>query len=239
MAAILPAPRPPGPAVLWFLPTFIRTHDPVPEAGWQADGEPFRLYADLADAESEAVAPDGQIGRILVLDGRELEVRDSATDRVPRAAVRNVDPDGDYWRPTPVAAGGGVVVRPGNEGAEVLLIFRRGAWDLPKGKLDPGETPRKAARREVAEEVGIKKKSVEITADLGTTLHDYHWPSRQAHAIKTTYWFAMTTTAESFEPETKEGIEAVAWVPWDEARARVGFATLRDLLDRLDPDALL
>ena len=48
----------------------------------------------------------------------------------------------------------------------------------------------------------------------------------------------MTTTATRFKPETREGIEAVAWVPWAEARERLGFETLQALLDRLDPEAL-
>ena len=113
--------------MLWFLPTFVRDHDPVPPEGWRADGEPFRLYPSLEAAEAASVAPDGRVARVLVLDGARLTVRDGATAAVPRAAVRNVDPDGDYWRPTPVAAGGGVVVRRGPEGPEVLMIFRRGA----------------------------------------------------------------------------------------------------------------
>ena len=223
--------------MLLFLPTFVRAHDPVPAEGWHAEGEPFRLTSTLADAEAAAVAPDGRLGRVLVLDAGRLDVRDGATAHVPREAVLNVDPDGDYWRPAPVAAGGGVVVRAGADGPEVLLIFRRGAWDLPKGKLDEGETVREAARREVAEEVGIDEDTITVTADLGVTVHGYVWPKREVYAVKTTHWFGMTTTAEAFEPEEREGIEAVAWVPWAEARARIGFDTLRELLDRVDPEA--
>ena len=226
--------------MLLFLPTFVRDHDPVPAEGWHADGEPFRLYRALKDAEAAAVAPDGHLGRVLVLDGTRLPLHGDppTTAHVAREAVLNVDLDGDLWRPAPVVAAGGVVVRPGADGPEVLMIFRRGAWDLPKGKQDPGESHRKTARREVAEEVGIKKKRVTITADLGTTVHGYPWARRDVYAIKTTHWFAMTTTATRFKPETREGIEAVAWVPWAEARERLGFETLQALLDRLDPEAL-
>ncbi len=53
----------------------------------------------------------------------------------------------------PVTAAGGLVE---NEKGEVLLIFRRGKWDLPKGKLDPGETIEQCAVREVEEETGLK-----------------------------------------------------------------------------------
>ena len=238
--AILRA-RAPDLPVLLFLPTFETGHDPVPADGWRSEGEPYRLYRTLDEAEAAALAPDGQKGRVLVLDPARLDVRgDGAptTAVIPREAVLNVDPDGDYWRPGSVAAGGGYVVRRGDGGVEVLLIFRRGAWDLPKGKLDPGETVQEAAHREVSEEVGIKKKKLAVLADLGTTVHGYAWSRHDIYAVKTTFWFAMSTTAEDFTPEKREGIEAVAWVPWAEAADRLGFETLRAHLRALDPEAL-
>src|SRR5438034_5163464 len=48
-----------------------------------------------------------------------------------------------------VVAAGGIVK---NENAEVLMIFRRGRWDFPKGKLDRGEKLEDCAVREVEEE---------------------------------------------------------------------------------------
>ena len=222
-----------------YLPTFVRDHDPVPAEGWHATGEPYRVYPTLDDAQEAAIAPGDLTGRVLVLDDRQLAVRDGAVADVPRAAVLNVDPDGDYWRPVPVQAGGGYVVRRGAEGVELLLIFRRGAWDLPKGKLDPGESMEQCAHREVSEEVGIKKKKLTLTADLGETVHGYVWASRQAYAVKTTRWYAMTTTATTFKPEKREGIEAVAWVPWDQAGDRLGFETLREHLAGVEPETLV
>ncbi len=224
-----------------YLPTFVR--DSVPAQGRHADGEPFRVYASLEEAQAAALVPGDRTGRVLVLDDRQLAVRagdgGGTVASVPRAAVLNVDPDGDYWRPERVAAGGGYVVRRSETGdVELLLIFRRGAWDLPKGKLDEGESVREAAHREVCEEVGIKKKKLTVTADLGETVHGYVWAKREVYAVKTTRWYAMTTTATRFEPETREGIEAVAWVPWAEAGGRLGFETLREHIAALDPEAL-
>ena len=220
-----------------YLPTFVRDHDPVPAEGWHASGEPYRVYRTLAEAEAAARAPGDLTGRVLVLDERQLAVRAEHVARVPREAVLNVDPDGDFWKPALVEAGGGYVVRRGAGGVELLLIFRRGAWDLPKGKLDPDESVEQAAHREVCEEVGIKKKKLTVTADLGETVHGYVWARREVYAVKTTRWFAMTTTAERFKPETREGIEAVAWVPWAEAGERLGFETLREHWAGLDPEA--
>ncbi len=53
---------------------------------------------------------------------------------------------------------GGVVWRSGASGLEVLIIHRQNPaeWRLPKGKLEPGETPEEAAVREVHEETGIQ-----------------------------------------------------------------------------------
>ena len=224
--------------MLLFLPTFSRAHG-FPSDGWHAEGEPYQLYRTLEDAHAAALSPGGVTGRVLVLDPSALEVDGDSAHVIPRRAVLNVDVDGDYWRPAPVVAAGGYVVRRAEGGGlEVLLIFRRGAWDLPKGKLDEGESVRETAVREVAEEVGIKKKTLTVTADLGTTVHGYVWPKARAYAVKTTYWYAMTTTADAFEPEEREGIEAVEWASWEAAKERLGFETLRTHLDGVDPAAL-
>ncbi len=55
---------------------------------------------------------------------------------------------------TVIQAGGGLVL---NEKNELLMIFRRGKWDLPKGKIDAGETIDMTALREVSEETGLTK----------------------------------------------------------------------------------
>jgi 8-oxo-dGTP pyrophosphatase MutT (NUDIX family) len=233
--------------MLLYLPTFATGHPVVPNRGWAATGEPFRLRTSLADAEADALAPDGQKGRVLVLDSDALSLSRAdppAARAVPRRAVLNVDPDGDFWPPRPVDAAGGYVVRPcraanaDGDRLEVLLIFRRGVWDLPKGKLDPGESFAEAGLREVSEEVGIPAETIRVVADLGATVHGYVWPRKEVFAVKTTHWYAMTTTAEAFEPEDGEGIEAVAWVPWTEAGRRFGFETLRAHHASVDPDAI-
>ena len=67
-----------------------------------------------------------------------------------------------------IQAGGGVIK---NEKNQVLLIYRRKKWDLPKGKLDPGETLEECAIREVKEETGLQ--SVELIKKLTVTQHAY------------------------------------------------------------------
>jgi len=109
-------------------------------------------------------------------------------------------------------AAGGIVVNPNKE---ILWIFRRGFWDLPKGKLDPNETIEACALREVMEETGVSNL---LLGDLIiTTKHQYHDKYLNAEVEKTTYWYQMTTdTLQEGIPQTEEDIEAIAWVKKEE-----------------------
>jgi len=127
-----------------------------------------------------------------------------------------------------VRAGGGVVVRTRDGKVHLLLIHRRGAWDLPKGKAKKGESIRDCARREVCEELGID--DVRIVADLGTTRHGYVEEGREID--KTTSWFLMRTDAVRFTPQRTEGIDAVKWVTPGVAERLLSFDTLRGLVGR-------
>ncbi len=195
------------------------------------DGQAVRLWTSLAAAQRACE------GRLLVLDAgalpqaalRDDEAAGAVQVRaaVPPRAFRNLAP---YRPPQPVTAAGGYVARAGRGEPEVLLIFRRGVWDLPKGKLDAGETLEACALREVREELGIE--ALRLLHDLGTTTHDYVEQGR--YRVKTTHWFLMQTPATRFRPEAREGIEAVAWMPWREARRRLGYDSLRRHMQRVE-----
>ena len=109
---------------------------------------------------------------------------------------------------TPIIAAGGIVMNPNQE---ILWIFRRGFWDLPKGKLDPNETIEACAIREVMEETGISH--LILGKLIFTTTHQYHDKYLKKEVEKTTYWYAMTTDLiQEGIPQTEEDIEAIAWV---------------------------
>lgn len=110
------------------------------------------------------------------------------------------------------------------------MIFRRGVWDLPKGKIDPGETPAECALREVAEETGAE--GLVILRGAGMTLHTYKENSQTI--IKTTWWFIMSTKSDEFVPEAREQIEKVEWVPRHRAIEIVGYENLRQHLESLE-----
>lgn len=107
-----------------------------------------------------------------------------------------------------IEAAGGVVI----SGGKLLVIYRRGKWDLPKGKIDKGETPEIAAVREVAEECGIAGHK--INEVLPPTFHIYLAPGKKDTWIfKKTYWFEMSYDGElTGTPQTEEDILEVKWV---------------------------
>jgi 8-oxo-dGTP pyrophosphatase MutT (NUDIX family) len=103
-----------------------------------------------------------------------------------------------------IPAAGGCVF---NAYGELLVIYRRKSWDLPKGKIDPGESPKMAAIREVQEETGISNLSV--SHEIAQTWHTYRQSKR---ILKQTFWFDMTTTDNHLTPQTDEDIEEARWV---------------------------
>ena len=108
-----------------------------------------------------------------------------------------------------VPAAGGVVIRRN----KLLLIFRNEKWDLPKGKIDEGETAENAAVREVAEECGIEGHR--ITKKLPSTYHIYQSPWKETLGqwiLKETHWFEMNYSGtENGKPEAGENITEIRW----------------------------
>lgn len=101
-------------------------------------------------------------------------------------------------------AAGGLVQ---NQKKEILFIHRLDKWDLPKGKLEIGETPKIAAVREVEEECGISNL---ILKDLITIT--YHIYFQDNLKLKATYWYEMDYDGnEELIPQTEEGIGIAEW----------------------------
>jgi 8-oxo-dGTP pyrophosphatase MutT (NUDIX family) len=117
-----------------------------------------------------------------------------------------------------IQAAGGLVT---NEKNEALLIFRRGKWDLPKGKLDKGEKMEDCAIREVEEETGLKK--IKIESALPTTYHTYHEGAR--YILKESNWYKMKVSGEqNLVPQTEEDIHEIKWVKKPDVKNYFGIA---------------
>lgn len=112
-----------------------------------------------------------------------------------------------------IEAAGGVVR---NNANEILLIHRRGFWDLPKGKIETNESIEEAAIREVEEETGLTNVSIEKSISFKNlknkaTYHSYYIGDKLA--FKISYWFEMKSMHDTaLIPQTEEDIEQAIWV---------------------------
>jgi 8-oxo-dGTP pyrophosphatase MutT (NUDIX family) len=107
---------------------------------------------------------------------------------------------------TVVTSAGGAVWSPqGN----LLMIYRNGRWDLPKGKVEAGERIEQTAIREVEEECGLRR--VSVVSRLIPTYHTYRHQGKSF--LKETYWLEMRAREQSsLRPQLEEGITFVDWV---------------------------
>ncbi|MHB1922625.1 MAG: NUDIX hydrolase, partial [Chitinophagaceae bacterium] len=107
---------------------------------------------------------------------------------------------------TVLVAGGGLIL---NQEEDFLMIFRRGKWDLPKGKWEEGETLEACALREVTEETGLH--SLQLQEKITTTYHVY--PHQGIKILKRTVWFKMIFFGkEPTIPQIEEDIIDIQWV---------------------------
>ena len=103
-----------------------------------------------------------------------------------------------------IQAAGGIVRNPNKE---YLFIYRLGKWDLPKGKMEEGETKEESAIREIEEECSITPLKLEQF--LMSTYHIYF---QKEYIIKETFWFEVFYEGtETPQPQIEEGIEEVVW----------------------------
>ncbi|MFZ4102615.1 MAG: NUDIX hydrolase [Sphingobacterium thalpophilum] len=126
-----------------------------------------------------------------------------------------------------IKAAGGLV---NNEDHQYLFIFRNGKWDLPKGKLDPGETSKIAAVREVEEECGVQINK--LGPKICNTYHIY--AMNDERILKKTSWYRMSAVnQQELVPQLDEGITDVRWLaPGDFGMIRQNtYPLIRDLLN--------
>ena len=135
--------------------------------------------------------------------------------------------DAFFKKFTLIKAAGGFVT---NENNEVLMMFRRGKWDLPKGKMDKKESFEDCAIRETEEETGLKK--IKLISPLITTYHTYHEGSK--YVLKETRWFTMKVSGEQkLIPQATEQITKLEWVGKNDLKKHLqnSFPLVNDVLE--------
>ncbi|AQG79746.1 NUDIX hydrolase [Spirosoma montaniterrae] len=177
--------------------------------------QPETDYDQIVDARLEALKEDALHGHLLILNATPATVekllvllQKADANRllsVTLGCLNKDDCETAMKKPFKVIkAAGGVVLK----ADKLLLMFRRGVWDLPKGKLDDGESSRQGAAREVEEETGVR---VAVGERICTTWHTYIQNGNRI--LKRTKWYRMTVLDDRhMAPQEDEGIEKLAWL---------------------------
>lgn len=156
---------------------------------------------------------------------------ESASDAPKKWFAQTID--GRSEKPCDVLAAGAVVWRKTTSGTiEVLLEHRPNYddWSLPKGKLDPGESPLLAAVREIFEETGYQMR-------LGKFLRRVHYPHHRKNVEKVVYFWSAEMTGGEFVPNGE--VDRITWLPLDRAITKTDYATDVKVLKRfsqIDPE---
>jgi 8-oxo-dGTP diphosphatase len=118
-----------------------------------------------------------------------------------------------------IEAAGGVVLRDGR--VAVVHRPRYDDWSLPKGKLDPGETPEAAALREVEEETGVR-------ARLVRELPPVEYRDAKDREKRVRYWLMEVEHDAGFEPNDET--DELRWLKPGEAVALLSYERDRDVV---------
>jgi len=134
-----------------------------------------------------------------------------------------------------IQAAGGLVR---NDQNEILMIFRRGKWDLPKGKLDQKEKIEDCALREVQEETGLK--NIHLGEALTVTYHTYHEGTK--FILKESHWFTMSAAGEqNLVPQFEEDISEIRWIAQSDIRTYLlkSFPLIADIMQSAKQKAFI
>lgn len=126
-------------------------------------------------------------------------------------------------------AAGGLIYHP-EKG--FLFIFKKGYWDLPKGKIDKGEKAEDAAIRECEEETGVS--NLKLQKNGGLTYHIFRQKNKMV--LKITQWYLMETKYDHpLIPQAGEGIENAEWIQVRDIQEKVlnhTYFSVKEIIER-------
>lgn len=123
---------------------------------------------------------------------------------------------------------GGVVYKKDGPSLKVCLISKRGGhvWALPKGRVNEGETPEDAARREVLEETGHE---AEVGERIDEIDYYFYWKENRTLYHKLVSFYLMPLVAESVGERDGEA-DAVGWFSLGEAWRKLSYLNEKEIL---------
>jgi len=133
-----------------------------------------------------------------------------------------------------LSAGGIVIRKQNNEWFVLLMQDMNSFWTFAKGRIEPGESAKDAAIREIKEETGVG--NLQYITELKSIHYVYH---RNGLIDKTVKYFLFKTSFDgSLRPQYEEGIHAAKWVPTEQAVSMLGYTDtnveiLRSVINKL------
>lgn len=128
-------------------------------------------------------------------------------------------------------SGGGVVYCQDEKGSKkfVLVLDAYNKWTFPKGKIQADEPQDVAARREVAEEVGLI--DLEVITYLGSIDIKVNEPGKRA-VPKTVHYFLMKSSEQPLRLQPENKVQSAEWFSSSEAMEKVGYTNAQEILSK-------
>lgn len=123
---------------------------------------------------------------------------------------------------------GGIVFRRDKKGGVEILLAQdaKDRWTIPKGHIEPGETPRQTAQREITEETGLKE--MDILQHLGKT--QFRYRRQNSLVLMTMHVFLVRAKGDSDNLVKEEWMNGIGWFSFNEALDKIEYEGIEKLM---------
>lgn len=123
---------------------------------------------------------------------------------------------------------GGVVFRRDKNGQVQILLAQdaKDRWTIPKGHIEPGETPRQTAEREIQEETGLKE--MDVLDHLGKT--QFRYRRQNSLVLMTMHVFLVRAKGKTDRLVKEDWMNGIGWFPFAEALDKIEYEGIEKLM---------